>query len=164
MRERRQRKFKLQRLLSWVGAFLVVVVLALLIIMLIAKLPQKQTLRSATSLAEQHAHFHDVQKTYKANLKRPYYTVVGKNQANQPAYAIVSSDFKHIRVMKQTDGITAENASAIAQRRVAGDVTNAGLLIYRKQPTWVVTLQSKHQVHYVLVNFKTGKVIKTLNL
>ncbi|USS86670.1 DUF5590 domain-containing protein [Fructilactobacillus cliffordii] len=167
MREERKRRILIRRWLSWIVGILLALVVAFVVVVYIAKLPQKHTLKTATQLAEQHAQIHDVQRTYKADVgKQPYYTVVGQNSSNKPAYAVVSGDWKHIQVMKQKDGITAEEASAIAQQHVKGDseVTNAGLLINKKKPTWAVTIQKGNQIHYVLINFKSGKLIKKINL
>ncbi|USS91107.1 PepSY domain-containing protein [Fructilactobacillus carniphilus] len=165
MREERKRRILIRRWLSWIAGILLVLFIALMVIVFISKLPQKHTLKTATQLVEQHAQIHNVQRTYKANVgKQPYYTVVGKNSSNQPVYAVVSGDWKHIQVMKQNDGITAEKASAIAQQHVKGKVTNAGLLINKKKPTWAVTIQNGDQLHYVLINFKSGKLIKKIDL
>ncbi|USS87520.1 DUF5590 domain-containing protein [Fructilactobacillus hinvesii] len=164
MREERKRRMQVRRLVSWIVGVLIAAVIILFLIVFVAKLPQKHTLKTANQLAEQHARFHNVQRTYKANIGKPYYTVMGQNSANQPAYAIVSGDWKRIQVMKQKDGLTAENASAIAKRQVKGQVTNAGMIPYQQKPTWVVTVQNGKQLHYVLVNFKNGKVVKKINL
>lgn len=127
--------------------------------------PRHAAKKQATQMAEKYAHLQDPQKFYIYNRESTFYTVTGKNQQGQPILVMVPQKGGHIRVLKQSAGLTANQVTNMTkQRRHPSTVLKVALGIFNDKTVWEVTYRNrKGQLCYDLINFKTGKYVQEIN-
>ncbi len=93
--------------------------------------------KQATQLAQQYAGLKEETAFYHYNRNHTYYTVAGTNDKKQKIYAIVAQNGKKIN--------------------------HTALGMHKNKPVWEISyLNSYGNLCYDLLDFKTGKVVKTI--
>ncbi|MDM8333596.1 cell wall elongation regulator TseB-like domain-containing protein [Limosilactobacillus panis] len=127
--------------------------------------PRHAAKKQATQMAEKYAHLQGPQKFYIYNRESTFYTVTGKNQQGQPILVMVPQKGGHIRVLKQSAGLTANQVTNMTkQLRHPSTILKVALGIFNDKTVWEVTYRNrKGQLCYDLINFKTGKYVQEIN-
>ena len=90
--------------------------------------------------------------------------MAGTNDKKQKIYAIVAQNGKKINVYRQNEGISEASAKKITQQ--TGNVkkiTHTALGMHKNKPVWEISyLNSYGNLCYDLLDFKTGKIVKTI--
>lgn len=148
---------------------ILIVIFAIIVIVgvfyLISNQPRAAARRQTVSIAKRYAHLKDPGTFYIYNRESTYYTISGKNDQNQPVLVIVPQHGGNVRVLKQRSGLTANQViQQVRQTQHPREVLKAAPGIFNDKVVWEVTYRNnKGQLCYDLINFKTGKVIQTIN-
>lgn len=127
--------------------------------------PKAEAERQATTIAKRYANLKTRTDFYIYNRENTYYTVAGKNNKGQRILVIVPQKNGSVRVVKQSTGLTEQQA--LAQVKSNGHpkrVLKAVPGIFNDKVVWEVTyLNSKGNLCYDLINFKTGSYVQQIN-
>lgn len=131
----------------------------------ISNQPRAAARRQAVSIAKKYAKLKDPGQFYIYNRESTYYTIVGKNNKNQNILVIVPQHSGDIRVLKQSSGLTAKEAMAVVKKsKKPSKILKAAPGVFNNKVVWEVTYQnSKGNLCYDLINFKSGKIIQEIN-
>lgn len=166
MRKKRITRRRIINTIKILILLLVILVISGILTLYISKRPLHQDESKTTELVQQYAKFSDIDNFRKVNVNQTYYSVSGKNSKNQDSYAIVSSNFKKIRVLKKSDGISEAKAKETALNTVSNSqVENSGLILFKNKPAWMVSLKMQNGGYkYITINLKDGKVLQKLSV
>ena len=121
--------------------------------------------RQATTIAKRYANLKTRTDFYIYNRENTYYTVAGKNNKGQRILVIVPQKNGSVRVVKQSTGLTEQQALAqVKSNEHPKRVLKAVPGIFNDKVVWEVTyLNSKGNLCYDLINFKTGSYVQQIN-
>ncbi len=127
--------------------------------------PKAEAERQATTIAKRYANLKTRTDFYIYNRENTYYTVAGKNNKGQRVLVIVPQKNGSVRVVKQSTGLTEQQALAqVKSNEHPKRVLKAVPGIFNDKVVWEVTyLNSKGNLCYDLINFKTGSYVQQIN-
>lgn len=127
--------------------------------------PKAEAERQATTIAKRYANLKTRTDFYIYNRENTYYTVAGKNNKGQQILVIVPQKNGSVRVVKQSTGLTEQQALAqVKSNEHPKRVLKAVPGIFNDKVVWEVTyLNSKGNLCYDLINFKTGSYVQQIN-
>ena len=127
--------------------------------------PKAEAERQATTIAKHYANLKTRTDFYIYNRENTYYTVAGKNNKGQRILVIVPQKNCSVRVVKQSTGLTEQQALAqVKSNEHPKRVLKAVPGIFNDKVVWEVTyLNSKGNLCYDLINFKTGSYVQQIN-
>lgn len=127
--------------------------------------PKAEAERQATTIAKRYANLKTRTDFYIYNRENTYYTVAGKNNKGQRILVIVPQKNGSVRVVKQSTGLTEQQALAqVKSNEHPKRVLKAVPGIFNDKVVWEVTyLNSKGNLCYDLINFKTGSYVQQIN-
>ena len=127
--------------------------------------PKAEAERQATTIAKRYANLKTRTDFYIYNRENTYYTVAGKNNKGQRILVIVPQKNGSVRVVKQSTGLTEQQALAqVKSNEHPKRVLKAVPGIFNEKVVWEVTyLNSKGNLCYDLINFKTGSYVQQIN-
>lgn len=127
--------------------------------------PKAEAERQATTIAKRYANLKTRTDFYIYNRENTYYTVAGKNNKGQRILVIVPQKNDSVRVVKQSTGLTEQQALAqVKSNEHPKRVLKAVPGIFNDKVVWEVTyLNSKGNLCYDLINFKTGSYVQQIN-
>lgn len=127
--------------------------------------PKAEAERQATTIAKRYANLKTRTGFYIYNRENTYYTVAGKNNKGQRILVIVPQKNGSVRVVKQSTGLTEQQALAqVKSSEHPKRVLKAVPGIFNDKVVWEVTyLNSKGNLCYDLINFKTGSYVQQIN-
>ena len=127
--------------------------------------PKAEAERQATTIAKRYANLKTRTDFYIYNRENTYYTIAGKNNKGQRILVIVPQKNGSVRVVKQSTGLTEQQALAqVKSNEHPKRVLKAVPGIFNDKVVWEVTyLNSKGNLCYDLVNFKTGSYVQQIN-
>ena len=127
--------------------------------------PKAEAERQATTIAKRYANLKTRTDFYIYNRENTYYTVAGKNNKGQRILVIVPQKNGSVRVVKQSTGLTEQQALAqVKSNEHPKRVLKAVPGLFNDKVVWEVTyLNSKGNLCYDLINFKTGSYVQQIN-
>lgn len=127
--------------------------------------PKAEAERQATTIAKRYANLKTRTDFYIYNRENTYYTVAGKNNKGQRILVIVPQKNGSVRVVKQSTGLTEQQALAqVKSNEHPKRVLKAVPGIFNDKVVWEVTyFNSKGNLCYDLINFKTGSYVQQIN-
>ncbi len=127
--------------------------------------PKAEAERQATTIAKRYANLKTRTDFYIYNRENTYYTVAGKNNKGQRILVIVPQKNGSVRVVKQSTGLTEQQALVqVKSNEHPKRVLKAVPGIFNDKVVWEVTyLNSKGNLCYDLINFKTGSYVQQIN-
>ena len=127
--------------------------------------PKAEAERQATTIAKRYANLKTRTDFYIYNRENTYYTVAGKNNKGQRILVIVPQKNGSVRVVKQSTGLTEQQALAqVKSNEHPKRVLKAVPGIFNDKVVWEVTyINSKGNLCYDLINFKTGSYVQQIN-
>lgn len=127
--------------------------------------PKAEAERQATTIAKRYANLKTRTDFYIYNRENTYYTVAGKNNKGQRILVIVPQKNGSVRVVKQSTGLTEQQALAqVKSNEHPKRVLKAVPGIFNDKVVWEVTyLNSKGNLCYDLINFKMGSYVQQIN-
>lgn len=127
--------------------------------------PKAEAERQATTIAKRYANLKTRTDFYIYNRENTYYTVAGKNNKGQRILVIVPQKNGSVRVVKQSTGLTEQQALAqVKSNEHPKRLLKAVPGIFNDKVVWEVTyLNSKGNLCYDLINFKTGSYVQQIN-
>lgn len=127
--------------------------------------PKAEAERQATTIAKRYANLKTRTDFYIYNRENTYYTVAGKNNKGQRILVIVPQKNGSVRVVKQSTGLTEQQALAqVKSNEHPKRVLKAVPGIFNDKVVWeVIYLNSKGNLCYDLINFKTGSYVQQIN-
>lgn len=127
--------------------------------------PKAEAERQATTIAKRYANLKTRTDFYIYNRENTYYTVAGKNNKGQKILVIVPQKNGSVRIVKQSTGLTEQQALAqVKSNEHPKKVLKAVPGIFNAKVVWEVTyLNSKGNLCYDLINFKTGSYVQQIN-
>lgn len=127
--------------------------------------PKAEAERQATTIAKRYANLKTRTDFYIYNRENTYYTIAGKNNKGQRILVIVPQKNGSVRVVKQSTGLTEQQALAqVKSNEHPKRVLKAVPGIFNDKVVWEVTyLNSKGNLCYDLINFKTGSYVQQIN-
>lgn len=127
--------------------------------------PKAEAERQATTIAKRYANLKTRTDFYIYNRENTYYTVAGKNNKGQRILVIVPQKNGSVRVVKQSTGLTEQQAlTQVKSNEHPKRVLKAVPGIFNDKVVWEVTyLNSKGNLCYDLINFKTGSYVQQIN-
>lgn len=127
--------------------------------------PKAEAERQATTIAKRYANLKTRTDFYIYNRENTYYTVAGKNNKGQRILVIAPQKNGSVRVVKQSTGLTEQQALAqVKSNEHPKRVLKAVPGIFNDKVVWEVTyLNSKGNLCYDLINFKTGSYVQQIN-
>lgn len=126
--------------------------------------PRNESRSQAISLAKKYAHLKYPDDFYIYNREHTYYTITGKNQKNQSILVLIAQKGGKIRILKQKNGITKNEAlTQIWAKRNPKKVLKIAPGIFNNRPVWEISyLNQKGNLCYELLSFKNGKDIQKI--
>lgn len=163
--QREQSRGSARRTVRNIIIAVLVILLVVWIFLAISLQPRNAAKKQAVNLAERYAHLKDPGKFYIYNRESTYYAITGKNQKNQSIIVIVPQHGGNLRVLKQSDGITANQAITMTKtNRHPQKILKVALGVFNNKNVWEVTYRNKKgNLCYDLINFKTGKYVQNIN-
>ena len=130
----------------------------------LATSPIRSARTQAVQLAEKYANLKTEDKFYYYNRDKTYYTVAGTNKKNQKIYAVIAQNGKKINIYQKSEGISEAKAKTLTKNSSkVKKITHVALGMYKNKPVWEVSYTNEYgNLCYDLLNFKDGKVIKTI--
>ncbi|MGQ3490624.1 cell wall elongation regulator TseB-like domain-containing protein [Limosilactobacillus mucosae] len=127
--------------------------------------PKAEAERQATTIAKRYANLKTRTDFYIYNRENTYYTVAGKNNKGQKILVIVPQKNGSVRIVNQSTGLTEQQALAqVKSNEHPKKVLKAVPGIFNDKVVWEVTyLNSKGNLCYDLINFKTGSYVQQIN-
>ena len=97
-----------------------------------------------------------------SDLNRTYYTIEGPNKDNQKQYVIIEKKTGSINVVNVKDGISANEAKSVAnQKQRIAKLISVAPPIFNEKTAWAVSyFNSKNELNYAVIDFKSGKVLR----
>lgn len=127
--------------------------------------PRRAADRQALQIARKYANLKSQSAFYIYNREKTYYTVAGKNQANQSILVIIPQKGGSVRVVKQASGITRNQAlTKVWNSEKPRKVLKVAPGIFNNKTVWEVTyLNHQGKLCYDLLNFKSGQLVQQIN-
>lgn len=127
--------------------------------------PRAAARRQAVQIARKYAGLKKTNAFYSYNREKTYYTVAGTNNKNQAILVIVPQKGGNVRVVKQSSGITKNQAlTTVWQKEKPKKVLKVAPGVFNDHVVWEVTYQnSKGNLCYDLLRFSNGKLIQQIN-
>lgn len=158
---------KISQLLTWIGTglgqfvvgislFITVLTFSIFIIWDISSAPYVEMKQHATQVARDYADIQTVDTFSIYNGSETYYSIIGVNSEGQSLAVIIPENSNTVFVYPMENGISKDEAQAIAKENGAGDVEKVVLGYKDGKPIWEV----KSGTAYYIVNFETGNFIK----
>ncbi|MFM0776926.1 DUF5590 domain-containing protein [Streptococcus suis] len=158
---------KISQLLTWIGTglgqfvvgislFITVLTFSIFIIWDISSAPYVEMKQHATQVARDYADIQTVDTFSIYNGSETYYSIIGVNSEGQSLAVIIPENSNTVFVYPTENGISMDEAQAIAKENGAGDIEKVVLGFKDGKPIWEV----KSGTAYYLVNFETGDFIK----
>ncbi|MGT2800790.1 cell wall elongation regulator TseB-like domain-containing protein [Streptococcus marmotae] len=137
-----------------IGFFVLVSVLifSFLYILEVSAKPFLEGRQHAEQIAIDYAGVSSITNVARYTGETSYYSVSGTNQENEPIFVLISEESSNIFVYKATEGISQEDAKAIAKENGAGEIERVVLGYFNNQPIWEV---KSGQTYYV-ISFENG--------
>lgn len=157
-RTRKKSKYRI-----W-AAIITGVLAVVLVIFFMAISPMRSAHRQVSDLAERYAGIKEESAFYRYDRNKTYYTIAGTNDKKQKIYAIIAKNGKKINIYQQSEGVSEAKARQLARQDTSlKKITHVGLGMYKNKPTWEVSyLNKQDNLCYDLIDFKSGKVVKTI--
>lgn len=158
---------KISQLLTWIGTglgqfvvgimlFISVLTFSIFIIWDISSEPYVEMKQHATQVARDYADIQTVDTFSIYNSSETYYSIIGVNSEGQSLAVIIPENSNTVFVYPMENGISMDEAQAIAKENGAGDVEKVVLGYKDGKPIWEV----KSGTAYYLVEFETGSFVK----
>ncbi|HEM6266537.1 TPA: DUF5590 domain-containing protein [Streptococcus suis] len=158
---------KISQLLTWIGTglgqfvvgislFITVLTFSIFIIWDISSAPYVEMKQHATQVARDYADIQTVDTFSIYNGSETYYSIIGVNSEGQSLAVIIPENSNTVFVYPMENGISKDEAQAIAKENGAGDVEKVVLGYKDGKPIWEV----KSGTAYYLVEFETGSFVK----
>lgn len=158
---------KISQLLTWIGTglgqfvvgimlFISVLTFSIFIIWDISSEPYVEMKQHATQVARDYADIQTVDTFSIYNSSETYYSIIGVNSEGQSLAVIIPENSNTVFVYPMENGISKDEAQAIAKENGAGDVEKVVLGYKDGKPIWEV----KSGTAYYLVEFETGSFVK----
>lgn len=150
------------RIFKWLIGIIIVLFLIIVGLFLWARQPISSAKHQATTLAEKKVGIKSVDHFYMSDLNRTYYTIEGPNKSNQKQYVIIEKKTGNINVANVKDGISANEAKSITNQKQRIDkLISVAPTIFNRKPAWSVSyFNSKDELNYAVIDFKTGKLLR----
>ncbi|MGT2950655.1 DUF5590 domain-containing protein [Streptococcus cuniculi] len=142
---------------SLIGVFVLVsvIVFSILYILEVSARPFLQGQEQAEQVATQYAGVTSISKVARYNGEKSYYSVAGKNQADEDVLVLIPEESSEILVYKVAEGISQEEAKTIAKENGAGEISKVTFGYFKNQPIWEV----KSGQTYYAIAFEGGKLL-----
>lgn len=165
MRQQYQRR---QRPHHWVLFSILLVILVILISVVVminkATKPLTQDQARAESVAKKSGHLTSTSDFYWTNLDTTYYTVAGKNKAQQAVYAIVPKTGHDVTVLKQSAGLSRNTVLQQVWKKDPKKVLSAAMCLFNGKPAWQVSyLNQSGKLCYITFQYSNGKVLQQIS-
>ncbi|HEM2752271.1 TPA: DUF5590 domain-containing protein [Streptococcus suis] len=158
---------KISQLLTWIGTglgqfvvgislFITVLTFSIFIIWDISSAPYVEMKQHATQVARDYADIQTVDTFSIYNGSETYYSIIGVNSEGQSLAVIIPENSNTVFVYPTENGISMDEAQAIAKENGAGDIEKVVLGFKDGKPIWEV----KSGTAYYLVEFETGSFVK----
>lgn len=158
---------KISQLLTWIGTglgqfvvgimlFISVLTFSIFIIWDISSEPYVEMKQHATQVARDYADIQTVDTFSIYNSSEAYYSIIGVNSEGQSLAVIIPENSNTVFVYPMENGISKDEAQAIAKENGAGDIEKVVLGFKDGKPIWEV----KSGTAYYLVEFETGSFVK----
>ncbi|MBF0775793.1 MULTISPECIES: cell wall elongation regulator TseB-like domain-containing protein [Streptococcus] len=142
---------------SLIGVFVLVsvIVFSILYVLEISARPFLAGQKQAEQIAMQHAGLALISKIERYNGETSYYSVMGRNQADEELLLLIPEESSELLVYKATDGISQEEAKAIAKENGASNIVKVAFGYSNDQPIWEV----KSGKTYYTIAFEDGRLL-----
>ncbi len=158
---------KISQLLTWIGTglgqfvvgimlFISVLTFSIFIIWDISSEPYVEMKQHATQVARDYADIQTVDTFSIYNGSETYYSILGSDSEGQSLAVIIPENSNTVFVYPTENGISMDEAQAIAKENGAGDIEKVVLGFKDGKPIWEV----KSGTAYYLVEFETGSFVK----
>ncbi|CAI2595292.1 hypothetical protein AKUH3B203M04_11670 [Apilactobacillus kunkeei] len=156
------KKINYFRIFKWLIGIIIVLILIIMGLFLWARQPLSSAKHQATTLAEKKVGIKSVDHFYMSDLNRTYYTIEGPNKDKQKQYVIIEKKTGSINVVNVKDGISANEAKSVAnQKQRIAKLISVAPTIFNEKPAWAVSyFNSKNELNYAVIDFKSGKVLR----
>lgn len=126
--------------------------------------PIEQAKKEAISLAESYGKVEKVEHFYRYAREQTFYAVFGQTKQKQAVIVLIPQSGKDIQVMSQSDGLSEKAARAVVAKEAPNEtIKRISFGLTGDQKVWEVTTKTTHgDWQYYLVDFKDGKIVKTI--
>ncbi|MBM6754654.1 DUF5590 domain-containing protein [Lactobacillus alvi] len=145
--------------------FLLVVILVTWGTFALATQPMRSAQHQAIRLAKRYAGLKTTNGFYTYNRDHTYYTVSGENRQGQAVLVIVPQKGGKLRVVKQSNGLTKQEAIAkVRSENKVKKVLRAAPGVFNDHVVWEVSYRNANgSLCYDLLNFTSGKYVQRIN-
>lgn len=139
------------------GVFVLVsvIVFSILYVLEVSARPFLVGRKQAEQVASQYAGIISISKVMRYNGETSYYSVAGKNQEEEDLFVLIPEASSDILVYEARDGISQEEAEAIAKENGASEIQKVTFGSFQNQPIWEV----KSGQTYYTIAFKDGELL-----
>lgn len=163
--QRKQDHSRAVHTLRWTLITILILILVVWSSVAIANHPKSAAQRQATQIARRYGHLTSTSNFYIFNREKTYYTVAGKTANGQQTLVIVPQNGGDVRVVKQSRGITDQDAiNKVKNDKHPKKVMKAAPGLFNGRIVWEVTYVNNHgSMCYDLISFKNGKYVQQIN-
>lgn len=142
---------------SLIGVFVLVsvIVFSILYILEVSARPFLEGKQHAEQVATQYAGVTMISEVARYSGEKSYYSVAGKNQADEDLLVLIPEESSDILVYKAEAGISQEEAKTIAKENGAGEIEKVTFGYFKDQPIWEV----KSGQTYYAITFEGGQLL-----
>ncbi|KRN59072.1 DUF5590 domain-containing protein [Limosilactobacillus secaliphilus] len=163
--QRKQDHSRAVHTLKWTLITVLVLILVVWSSLAIANHPKQAAQRQATQMARRYGHLTSTNDFYIFNREKTYYTVAGKNKRGQQTLVIVPQNGGDIHVVKQSKGISGQDAiNKVKSDKRPKKIMKAAPGYFNDRLVWEVTYVNRRgSMCYDLINFKTGNYVQQID-
>lgn len=153
-----------EKILIGILIFLVCVLLFGSIFLIRGTRPYNRSQKEAEELALQYGKITEPEEFYYFNRKSQYFAVKGKTAAGKTTYALIPEDGKEITILKDSEGISENEALKIATSdNGKASFLKVGLGKEQDEIVWEISGKDEQgKWLYYLISFKEGKIVSKI--
>lgn len=160
----KQTKEQKSTLALFMGIILLLMVLFFSAIFYIrASRPMRQAKAEAIQLAKQHIDLKRVDRFYWYTREETYFSLIGEEQDGAEKIIIIPKKGDKMTILSQSDGLDEQQVRAIMNKEFPDEkIKKITLGMFEDQVVWEVTTRVSDNLHYYLLDFKDGTLLKSI--
>ncbi len=160
----KQKKEQKSILALFVGIILLLMILFFSAIFYVrASRPMRQAKAEAIQLAKQYIDLKRVDRFYWYTREETYFSLIGEEQDGEEKIIIIPKKGDQMTILNKSDGLDEQEVRAIMNQEFSDEkIKKITLGMFENQVVWEVTTKISDNLHYYLLDFKDGTLLKSI--
>lgn len=128
-----------------------------------ASRPMRQAKAEAIQLAQQHVALKRVDHFYWYTREETFFSLIGEDEDGKEKIIIIPKSGEKMTILDQSDGLDETEVRAIINNAFSNEkIKKITLGIFEGQVVWEVMTKTSNNLHYYLLDFKDGTLLKSI--